>query len=251
MGLNPLLFTEEGKRLTSGEYHPCSSRPNCEFLEFPSAVGLVTNHSMSTTTYCQPNAFKWSANHFTLALNSDSETVVPYESQLFQPMGGVAARFDSPVSVNGSTTTAFLSAAECKSPARPKRPIAKKNKESAAKRNFMRSSFASDAKRNPIPLRVSAAKKKYCHSEGIRRGCPKNLNRRNPKRFADVTCLGVLTQTRLPFKRDLTAVKNREARASAIQSQVRLPAICRRRAPPRRRAWAAGKYSAAMHPIVR
>src|SRR5580704_8736143 len=104
-------------------------------------------------------------------------------------MGGMAASFDSPVSVNGSTTTAFLSAAECKSPARPKRPIAKKNKESAAKRNFMRSSFASDAKRNPIPLRVSAAKKKYFHSEGIRRGCPKNLNRRNPKRFADGTVL--------------------------------------------------------------
>src|ERR1700686_5401840 len=66
-----------------------------EDLEFPSGVGLVTNHSMSTTTYCQPNDLRCSANHCTFALKSASVTVVPKESQLFQPIGGVGAE-DSP-----------------------------------------------------------------------------------------------------------------------------------------------------------
>src|SRR6202030_3868051 len=68
----------------------------CEDLEFPSAVGLVTNHSMSTTTYCQPNDLRCSANHCTFALKSASVTVVPKESQLFQPIGGVGAANSPP-----------------------------------------------------------------------------------------------------------------------------------------------------------
>ena len=64
----------------------------CEVLEFPSGVGLVTNHSMSTTTYCQPKDFRCSANHWALALKSGSVMVVPKESQLFQPIGGVGAK---------------------------------------------------------------------------------------------------------------------------------------------------------------
>src|SRR5271155_5061183 len=47
---------------------------------------------MSTTTYCQPKDFRCSANHWALALKSGSVIVVPKESQLFQPIGGVGAR---------------------------------------------------------------------------------------------------------------------------------------------------------------
>src|SRR5271165_6568069 len=47
---------------------------------------------MSTTTYCQPKDFRCSANHCALALKSGSVIVVPKESQLFQPIGGVGAK---------------------------------------------------------------------------------------------------------------------------------------------------------------
>src|ERR1035437_2522118 len=45
---------------------------------------------MSTTTYCQPKAFRFFAIQSALAFTCASFTVVPYESQLFQPIGGVA-----------------------------------------------------------------------------------------------------------------------------------------------------------------
>src|ERR1700722_14204005 len=54
-------------------------------------MGLETNHSMSTTMYCQPCCFKCAAIQSALAFTGASPTVVPYESQLFQPIGGVAA----------------------------------------------------------------------------------------------------------------------------------------------------------------
>src|SRR6185295_8675896 len=47
---------------------------------------------MSTTTYCQPWALSLAAMKSALALVCASVTVVPKQSQLFQPMGGVAAQ---------------------------------------------------------------------------------------------------------------------------------------------------------------
>src|SRR5438094_726741 len=65
---------------------------NLEAFEFPVGTGLVTNHSISMVTYFQPKGFKCFANHSALARNSFSLMVVPYPSQLFQPMGGVSAK---------------------------------------------------------------------------------------------------------------------------------------------------------------
>src|SRR6266702_283019 len=55
-------------------------------------MGFVTNHSISITTYCHPYGLRCCANQSALALNCASLMVVPYPSQLFQPIGGVAAR---------------------------------------------------------------------------------------------------------------------------------------------------------------
>src|SRR5262249_47888765 len=76
---------------------------NWEVFEFPSGVGLVTNHSISTTTYSQPNGFRYFASHAALAWNSASLIVVPYESQLFQPIGGFTASGAS-AAFSGSTS---------------------------------------------------------------------------------------------------------------------------------------------------
>src|SRR6516164_7996599 len=59
-------------------------------------MGLVTNHSMSTTTYCHPNCFRFWEIHFAFNSTCFSFTVVPYPSQLFHPKGGVLARSASP-----------------------------------------------------------------------------------------------------------------------------------------------------------
>src|SRR6516164_11371092 len=59
-------------------------------------MGLVTNHSMSTTTYCHPNCFRFWEIHFAFDFTCLSLTVVPYPSQLFHPRGGVLARSVSP-----------------------------------------------------------------------------------------------------------------------------------------------------------
>src|SRR3974377_1359737 len=61
-------------------------------------MGLVTNHSMSTTTYSHPNCFRFWEIHFAFNSTCFSLTVVPYPSQLFHPKGGVLA-ISTPVSV--------------------------------------------------------------------------------------------------------------------------------------------------------
>src|SRR5271156_1333840 len=62
---------------------------------YPWERALGWNHSISTTTYCQPNAASLAAMLSALALTSSSFTVGPNESQLFQPMGGVGANIVS------------------------------------------------------------------------------------------------------------------------------------------------------------
>src|SRR5271156_1070309 len=62
---------------------------------YPWERALGWNHSISTTTYCQPNAASFAAMASALALTSFSFTVGPNESQLFQPMGGVGANIVS------------------------------------------------------------------------------------------------------------------------------------------------------------
>src|SRR3954447_14084650 len=46
---------------------------------------------MSTTMYCQPCCFRCAAIQAAFAFTWTSFTVVPYESQLFHPIGGVRA----------------------------------------------------------------------------------------------------------------------------------------------------------------
>src|SRR5258708_39101557 len=76
---------------TAGVKRPNSSRLNWAVSAFEPAEWLVTYQPISTTTYCQPEFFRCSAIHFAFARASASLTDSPKESQLFQPIGGVAA----------------------------------------------------------------------------------------------------------------------------------------------------------------
>src|SRR5262245_10737683 len=50
---------------------------------------------MSTTMYCQPCCFRCLDMYSAFARTSDSSTVGPKQSQLFQPIGGVGAHFQN------------------------------------------------------------------------------------------------------------------------------------------------------------
>src|SRR5258708_38711565 len=76
---------------TAGVKRPNSSRLNWAVSAFEPAEWLVTYQPISTTTYRQPEFFRCSAIHFAFARTSASLTDSPKESQLFQPIGGVAA----------------------------------------------------------------------------------------------------------------------------------------------------------------
>ena len=71
-GLKPAPPAEDGKRLSAGVYLPLASMLKSEDFEFPSGVGFVTNHSMSTTTYCHPYGFRFAASHLALDFTCSS-----------------------------------------------------------------------------------------------------------------------------------------------------------------------------------
>src|SRR5215472_16429359 len=77
IGLKPFPPAAEGKRFSAGMYLAFASIAYSDDFEFPWGVGLVTNHSISTTAYSQPNFFRCSAIHFALLLNCSSLMVVP------------------------------------------------------------------------------------------------------------------------------------------------------------------------------
>src|SRR5215472_6870217 len=81
----------DGKRLGAGISRPYSSIANSALGRYPCGFASGSDHWISTTTYCHPCCFNLAAMYAALALTSASVTLVPYESQLFQPMGGVGA----------------------------------------------------------------------------------------------------------------------------------------------------------------
>src|SRR5271165_49636 len=68
---------------------PLSSSTN--FNSAGLAPGLSRYQPSSITTYCQPNCFRCLAIHSAFARTWASVMLSLYESQLFQPMGGVGA----------------------------------------------------------------------------------------------------------------------------------------------------------------
>ena len=118
-GPNPAPSTADGNRSGAGDGYPCSSTTNGASTWYPWDRAVGSYQSMSTTTVSYPTASNRSAITVALARTSSSVTVVPKQSQLFQPCGGfsmpsllIARRLLRAASAASVATVATVATAE-------------------------------------------------------------------------------------------------------------------------------------------